>query len=507
MTTEPVEEPRRHLATARLASAFAGVAATVLGAGAGHLVAGLVQPDASPPYAVGSVVIDATPTPVKEWAVSTFGTNDKPFLLTGIAVVTLLLAAVAGLIARRSFAVGFGFLALLVVAAGAAAMSRPTATAVSILPTLVTAIVGLAAFVLLHRTGEGGDGDLSRRGLLISGAAAAVGALGMVVGQSVAGAARIVGTLPRVRKPLAALPADIPVPGVTPLRTPNGSFYRVDTALVVPRITASDWSLVIDGEVENPQKFTYAEIMAMPLIESDVTLCCVSNEVGGGYAGGARWTGIPVRELLARATPKAGNDQVLSTSSDGYTSSTPLVALTDVDRGALLAVGMNGELLPREHGYPARLVTPGLYGYVGATKWVTRLTVTTYAHKKAYWTVRGWSEQGPVKPETRIDTPAPLATMKAGTVAIAGTAWAQFQGIRAVQVQIDDGPWQQARMGADVGIDYWRQWWFPWQATPGQHRLRARCIYGPGNAVQTATRADPFPNGASGIHEIAVIVR
>ncbi len=488
-------------------AALSGVGATLLGAGAGHLVAGLIRPDASPPYAVGSTVIDATPTPVKEWAVSTFGTNDKPFLLAGIAIVTLLLAAVAGIVGRRSYPVGFGLLALLVVAAGAAATSRPTADLSSLLPSVVTAIVGLGGFQWLHSVAGQDDSGTSRRALLLSGVASVGGLLAMSVGQSVAGAAKIVGTLPRVRKPLPALPADLPVSGITPLRTPNGSFYRVDTALVVPRLSADDWTLEIDGEVEAPQRFTYAEIMAMPLVESDVTLCCVSNEVGGEYAGGARWTGIPVRELLARARPKPGNDQVLSTSSDGYTSSTPLAALTDVERGALLAVGMNGELLPREHGYPARLVTPGLYGYVGATKWVTRLTVTTYADHKAYWTVRGWAEKGPVKPETRIDTPTSLATVKAGTVAIGGTAWAQFQGVRAVQVQIDDGPWQQARMGADVSIDYWRQWWFPWQATAGQHRLRARCVYGTSNAVQTDQRADPFPDGASGYHEIVVNVR
>lgn len=495
----------------RLSSAFAGVAAAVLGAGAGHLVAGFVRPDASPPYAVGSVVIDATPTPVKTWAIDTFGTNDKPVLLGSIALVTLLLAALAGLLARRSLALGVALLGVLVLAALAAATSRPTANAISPLPSVVTAVVGIGAFVLLRRTGEergSGSTDLSRRGLLLSGAATVAGALALSVGQSVAGAAKVVGALPRVRKPLPALPAGLErtVKGVTPLQTPAATFYRVDTALVVPRVSASDWKLVIDGAVEHPQEFSYEQIMAMPMIESDVTLTCVSNEVGGGYAGGARWTGVPVHELLARAVPRAGNDQVLSTSTDGYTSSTPLTALTDERRGALLAVGMNGQLLPREHGYPARLVTPGLYGYVGATKWVTKLTVTTYAGHQAYWTQRGWTEQGPIKPSARIDTPEPLASLKAGTVAIGGTSWAQFQGVHAVQVQIDDGPWQQARMGPDVSIDYWRQWWFPWQATPGQHRLRARCVYGAGNQVQSAERAEPFPSGASGIHEIAVVV-
>lgn len=494
----------------RLSNALAGIAATVLGAGVGHLVAGVVRPDASPPYAVGSVVIDATPTPVKTWAVSTFGSNDKLVLLGSIAIVTLLLAAAAGLVARRRFAYGVALLSLLIVAAGAAALSRPTGDVVSLLPTLATAVVGIGTFVVLHQEGEASDGGLSRRGLLLSGASTAVGVMAFSIGQSVGTVAtKVAGSLPRVRNPLPPLPVGLEttVKGVTALRTPTKNFYRVDTELVVPRVSSADWSLVIDGEVEHPQRFSYEEIFEMPMVESDVTLTCVSNEVGGDLAGAARWTGVPVRELLARAVPKPGNDQVLSTSTDGYTSSTPLAALTDETRNALLAIGMNGELLPRDHGYPARLVTPGLYGYVGATKWVTRLTVTTYAAKKAYWTVRGWGEKGPIKPSARIDTPQPLASLPAGTVAVGGTAWAQFQGVRSVQVQVDDGPWQQARMGPAVNIDYWRQWWFPWQATSGQHRLRARCVYGPDNALQSTERAQPFPDGSSGIHEIAVLVR
>ncbi|MBC9956765.1 molybdopterin-dependent oxidoreductase [Yimella sp. cx-51] len=495
-----------------LDGAATGVAATVLGAGVGHLVAGLFRPAASPPYAVGSAVIDATPEPVKSWAIRTFGSNDKTVLLLGVVVVTLLLAALAGWLGRRHPTRGLIGLAVLVALAAAAVLGRPNADALSLLPTAVTGLVGLATMAALQRELPGAadaNTGLSRRGVMLAGGATAFGALAVAIGQSIGSTAtKVAGVLPRVRKPLAALPAGLEstVPGVTPWRTPSGKFYRVDTALVVPRVDADNWELVIDGAVEHPQRFTYAQISAMPLVEADVTLTCVSNEVGGEYAGGARWTGVPVRELLARAVPKAGNDQVLSTSVDGYTSSTPLVALTDPTRNALLAIGMNGELLPRDHGYPARLVTPGLYGYVGATKWVTRLTVTTYTSRKAYWTVRGWGEQGPIKPSARIDTPEPLATLKPGTVAIGGTAWAQHQGVRAVQVQIDDGPWQQARLGPDAGIDYWRQWWLPWEATTGQHRLRARCIYGSGS-VQTQQRADPFPDGASGYHEIAVIVR
>lgn len=511
--TEPSEtysgtEPPSMKTRAYLGSALIGIAATVAGAGAGHLIAVLVRADASPPYAVGSAVVDATPEPVKSWAIRSFGSADKLVLLSGVVIVTLLLAAVAGLLARRRLSYGLGLLGVMVAIAGWAALARPSADLLSVVPSLVTAGVGLGAMTALHRgAAESADEGLSRRGVMLAGAALGIGAVAAAVGRSVGSVAnKVAGALPKPARPLPALPAELPVPGITALRTPASDFYRVDTALIVPRVDASSWELVIDGEVEQPQRFSYADITAMPMVEADVTLCCVSNEVGGEYAGGARWTGVPVRELLARAKPKPGNDQVLSTSTDGYTSSTPLAALVDPQRAALLAIGMNGELLPRDHGYPARLVTPGLYGYVGATKWVTRLTVTTYAGRKAYWTVRGWAERGPIKPSARIDTPQPLASLKAGTIAIGGTAWAQHLGVRAVQVQIDDGPWQQARMGGDAGIDYWRQWWLPWSAQPGQHRLRARCVYASGT-LQTDVRAEPFPDGASGYHEVVVNVR
>ncbi len=239
-------------------------------------------------------------------------------------------------------------------------------------------------------------------------------------------------------------------------------------------------------------------------IERDITLTCVSNEVGGGYVGSARWLGVRLTDLLDRAGVTGAPDQVLSTAVDGFTISTPLAAIRD-GRDAMVAIAMNGAALPQAHGFPARLVTPGVYGFVGATKWLTRLTLTTYAAEQAYWTKRQWATDAPVKTSARIDTPAPLSSVPAGRVAIGGVAWAQRRGIGTVEVRVDQGPWRTARLGPDIGVDSWRQWHLPWDATPGLHRLAVRATDGRG-VPQTSTRATPFPDGASGIQEIVVTV-
>jgi DMSO/TMAO reductase YedYZ molybdopterin-dependent catalytic subunit len=312
--------------------------------------------------------------------------------------------------------------------------------------------------------------------------------------------------LPTPTKPVAPVPAgaDLGVPGVTSYVTPNDEFYRIDTALQVPVIDPDKWRLTITGMVENEVSITYAELSAKPLVEHYTTLTCVSNEVGGDLAGNARWLGYPIRELLAQAKPRAGADMVLSTSDDGFTAGTPLTALTDPNREAILAIGMNGEPLPIEHGFPVRMVVPGLYGYVSATKWVVNLKVTTYAQDEAYWTPLGWSEKGPIKLASRIDVPTRGADV--GTVAVAGVAWCQHTGISKVEVQIDQGPWQPADLAETTGPDTWRQWKYAWQATPGDHQITVRATDSKGN-LQTAAQAPPAPNGATGYHSISVKVR
>ena len=312
--------------------------------------------------------------------------------------------------------------------------------------------------------------------------------------------------LPTPAEPAPPVPAgaDLALSELTPYVTSNDNFYRIDTALQVPVIDPADWSLTITGMVDNPFTLDYATLAAKPLVEHLATLTCVSNEVGGNLAGNALWLGFPIRDLLAEARPTDGADMVLSTSDDGFTAGTPLDVLTDPDRQALLAIGMNGAPLPIVHGFPVRMVVPGLYGYVSATKWVTELKVTTFAADQGYWTPLGWSARGPIKIASRIDVPA-RRTLDAGRTTIAGVAWAQHTGIAKVEVQINGDPWQPARLAETAGPDTWRQWVFDWDATPGDHTIAVRATDADGD-LQVAEFAPPAPDGATGYHSISVRV-
>ena len=343
-----------------------------------------------------------------------------------------------------------------------------------------------------------GAGTGRRRFLIAGAGAAALGVAAGVLGNALLGRFSIASSRAQVRLPTPAVPApaipagaDFRIPGLTPFLTSNASFYRVDTDLVLPQVSPATWTLRIDGMVERELEFTFAELLAMPLTEADITLVCVSNEVGGTYNGNARWLGVPLAGLLRRAGVRAGADQVLSAATDGMTISTPVAAIMDGPalngHSALLAVGMNGQPLPVAHGFPARMVVPGLYGYVSATKWVTRLTLTTFARQRAYWTQRGYAAQAPIKTESRIDVPKPLAQVKAGPVTVAGVAWAPARGIAAVEVSVDSGRWRPAGLAASGGIDTWRQWRQTWDAT----RECTSCRYGP-----PTTRARPSRRGA-----------
>jgi len=497
-----------------LTHAGAGVLAALAGMALGHLVAAFVNPAVSPVLAVGSTVIDLTPTPVKEWAIAQFGTSDKLVLLASVGVATAVLAAAAGVLSRRRLGVGIAFIVVLVGLAGVAAMTRPTASPRDLLPALAAGVVGVA--VLWWLTGSLRDAaeahprrHSSRRQFL-------VGAAGVTAGAVVAGAAgqRFAARatdpagveLPQAAAPAKALPMGLEqtVPGISTFRTPNAEFYRVDTNLTVPRVAKDSWRLQIDGEVKNPLTLTFAEIAAMPLIERDITMTCVSNEVGGNYVGAARWLGVRVTDLLDRAGVTGSPDQLLSTAVDGFTISTPLAVVRD-GRDAMVVIGMNGEPLSDVHGFPARLITPGLYGYVGATKWLTKLTLTTYAAQQAYWTKRDWATDAPIKTSARVDTPQPLSTIKAGRTAIGGVAWAQHRGVGRVEVRVDGGQWQPAQLGPDAGVDYWRQWYLPWDAATGQHSIAVRAVDGTG-APQIEQRATPFPSGSSGVQEVVVFV-
>ncbi|MFE7223599.1 molybdopterin-dependent oxidoreductase [Nocardioides sp. NPDC057577] len=518
----------RHLDRHTLAHAAAGVLAGVAGMSAAHLTAALLTPASSPALAVSTAVIDATPTPVKEWAVRELGTADKPILIGSVLLVTIGFAAVIGVVARRRLRLGVGLMAGLVLLAGAAVVRQPLFKITDLVPTLVALALGPIVLVVLtralnadqtpehtpehptvHPTDADSEGLSTRRSVLIgAGALALLSAAAATGGQLIVRGRTALADimLPRVRDPLPALPAGLEEThqGISRFVTRNRDFYRVDTKLAVPIVDQNSWSLTIDGDVERELTFSYDDLRERENVEHDITLTCVSNEVGGKLVGAARWIGVPLQDLLEEAGVGKNADQILSTDVEGFTISTPLAAAMD-GRNAMVALGMNGEVLPRTHGFPARLVVPGLYGYVGATKWVTKLTLTRYDEATAYWTDRDWAIDAPIKLSSRIDTPRPLSNIPAGRTVIGGVAWAQHHGVDRIDVRIDGGRWQPADLGPDAGIDYWRQWFLPWDAQPGSHQLAVRVTDRDGN-VQSTDRATPFPDGSSGIQEIVVTV-
>jgi DMSO/TMAO reductase YedYZ molybdopterin-dependent catalytic subunit len=303
----------------------------------------------------------------------------------------------------------------------------------------------------------------------------------------------------------ASIPAGAQVAGNTPFVTTIADFYRVDVSLVTPRVPAQDWSLTIDGMVDRPLTLSYADLLALPMIERTITLTCVSNEVGGKYVGNARWLGVPFSELISRVGVRPGVDQVFSYSSDsGYTGSTPYQAVSD-GRDAMIVVGMNGEVLPDKNGFPARMLVPGLFGFVSATKWLKRLEFTTYAERSAYWTDRDWAIDAPILAQSRIDVPRSLTTLPKDKPVLAGVAWAQHRGIAGVEIRIDGGPWRPAKLADDAGIDVWRQWTYVFDGAPGQHTAEVRATDRTG-AVQPERRTKVFPDGARGWHQIVFTV-
>jgi len=520
---EPATRPTRAARpTRRRYAAVSGVLAAALTVAVGHLVAGFVGPGSSPVVAVGAVVVDRTPQWLKELAIRAFGTHDKTALFVGLAIVLTGLAAGVGVVAQRSPRAGVLLVLVLGGVGAAAAVSRTDAGGAAFLPSALGAAAGVVALRALGRRlgtladalDEPVESGPDRRAFLRSAGgvvvlAAVSAAIGSALGSvgRVASAARAAVVLPRAARPAPAVPAGAqsPTPGVVPFVTPNPDFYRIDTALVVPDVDPSTWTLRVHGLVAHEVTLTFAELLASNLVEADVTLTCVSNPVGGDLIGNARWLGLPIRDVLSRAAPDPSADMVLSTSVDGFTASTPLAVLTD-GRDALLAVGMNGEPLPLAHGFPVRMVVPGLYGYVSATKWVVDLEVTRFADRTAYWTERGWSPRGPVKTSSRIEVPRPGTVVGPGPVAVGGTAWAQHRGITAVQVRVDDGPWTTVTLAAEDTVDTWRQWSWTWDATPGTHTLAVRATDAV-DGVQTGTVTDVVPDGATGWDTIDVTVR
>jgi DMSO/TMAO reductase YedYZ molybdopterin-dependent catalytic subunit len=511
------------------ARSMAGIAAAAVALGVTQLLAAFVGPEADARTAVGSAVIDLTPGPVKEWAIQTFGTADKLVLSVLVLAVIAIIAAVTASWETRRVPIGNAAIVLAGVAGCAAVLSREGATIVDIVPTVVGTCCGVAVLRLLTSgrfTDEPDQPDASdtadvpdrgRRLSLISLGILAAGAVSGVVGVVVSRARTSVAgdrdafALPAIDVSAPPIPPDVQPKGVAlpTFITSNDDFYRIDTALSVPQLSREDWRLKIHGLVDREITYRFEDLDRFEVVQKVVTLTCVSNPVGGDLISNASWTGYRVRDLLADAGIHDDSDMVLSMSSDGFTAGTPIDALTD-GRDALLAIGMNGEPLPTEHGYPARLVVPGLYGYVSATKWVVDLELTRFDRAEAYWTRLGWSPRGPIKTESRVDVPSNGQQVARGPVTFGGVAWAQNRGVKAVEVRIDgpnkQGTWQQAQLGTGYANDTWRLWSFPWQADDsGSHSITVRATDNTG-AVQTEAWADPVPDGATGWHSVSFSV-
>lgn len=518
-------------------AALAGVIGGAVFLATAELFALIFARSASPILAVGGFVIDIVPQPFKEFAIATFGEYDKIVLLAGLGLAVVIASAIAGIL--QLVRPPLGVIALVIAGAlsTAAIVTRAGVTPLAFLPPVLGTIVGSFVLILLFRRlrawrasavldrerkdgAENGASEtediapidsekpptgLDRRRFLVLAAIAGVSSI--VVGIAARTVSMAVASVETIRSALrlpdprttVTVPegAELDVPGLSKIFTPNDDFYRVDTALTVPTIDPETWRLVIDGMVDQRVEMSFQDILDMGLDEYAITLTCVSNEVGGELVGNAMWLGVPLRDVLKKAGVKSGADMVLSRSVDGYTASTPLSALTDDNLDAILAVGMNGEPLPLEHGFPVRMVVPGLYGYVSATKWLTELKVTTFADDEAYWTPRGYSAEAPIKFASRVDTPKIGEAVSAGRIPIAGVAWAQSVGIERVEVSIDNGDWVPAKLSAPINDDTWVQWLMEWDATPGTHYVAVRAVNKNGD-LQIEERAPIAPDGSSG---------
>lgn len=538
---------------------LSGVVAAGVAVGVAEIVAVISGPLSSPLLAVGGVVVDNVPESVKSGGIQIFGVHDKTALIVGTAVLLGVYSYGVGVVALRRWWLAVAGIGLFAAIGVASAMTRHDAGALAWLPTIIGA--GLSVLVLRYLLGLAGatataatmdarrpataavgggsatrqirpaasdgldhDGPespgpgawpvaysqesrrrfLQAAGILAGGAVVSGFGGRLLTARRAVTAERNAVVLPAPRQSPPPLPAGVQAPGAVPYVTSNNDFYRIDTSLYPPQVDPSTWELRIHGMVRNPITLNFAQLLQRPMIERYITMTCVSNEVGGDLVSNALWLGMPIKELLDEAGVLPGADQVIQRSVDGWTCGTPTAALTD-GRDALLVVGMNGEPLPVKHGFPVRMVVPGLYGYVSGCKWITEIELSRFSDFDSYWTRRGYAQQGPIKTESRIDAPRDGSNRQAGTVMVAGVAWAQHRGIAKVEVRVDDGQWQPATLAATVSSDTWREWTFPWAATPGTHRLTVRATDTTGE-TQTSTPADEFPSGATGWHSVQVEV-
>jgi DMSO/TMAO reductase YedYZ molybdopterin-dependent catalytic subunit len=536
-------------------AALAGVLAVGAALATGELAAGIVEGVPSPLVAIGQVIVDYQPPGAKDFVVALFGTNDKLALQVFVAVVALAIGALLGLQALRRPGLGTtviglfaaaGFLASLRdvsdipvfsgVAAGAEtivgswALSWLLAGALRRPATSGTERQGTSNHRASGRPTPGGPTpravrrvpkaspagampDWTRRTLLQRGGAVAVGSIAAAtLGRWLLARSRApapAGSIPSVATPANLPPgadlssADLTSAGLTPIVMPNDRFYRIDTALIPPSVDAGTWTLRIHGMVDREIVLTYDQLKAMPIIEQYVTIACVSNEVGGDLVGNAAWRGVDLRSVLAMAGVQAGATQLVGRSVDGFTVGMPTEWVMDKSRTPMIAIAMNGQPLPQLHGYPARLIVPGLYGYVSATKWLSELELTTLEAFDAYWVALGWAKEAPILTQSRIDVPHDGASVPVGRVAIAGVAWAPDRGVAKVEVSVDQGSWQAATLSAPISKATWVQWMLPWDAGAGDHSIQVRATDGTG-MLQANSSTPPFPDGARGYHQVSV---
>jgi DMSO/TMAO reductase YedYZ molybdopterin-dependent catalytic subunit len=503
------------------AGALAGLAAGAAALGGAELLAGILPGAVSPIIAVGDFVISVQPPGAKQFIVELFAEADKLVLNLFIAAVALTAAALIGVVARSrpvAALIGYGAFGILALGAG---LREPLGEPLVILVIAIVAVViAVAAFRwLIGRAAASSEQvaempEWGRRrfigaSIALVGASAAGGLLGRVLSANAPAAS--VGPPGGIPAPVDAVPTPEPaaslsgVAGLTPIVTPNTDFYRIDTALLVPRPDMGSWRLRVRGLVDRELELTYDDLLAMPLFEQYVTIACVSNEVGGGLVGNALWRGVRLKDLFEQAGVQSSASQVVGRSVDNFTVGFPLAHALADGREPMVAVAMNGEPLPANHGFPARLIVPGLFGYVSATKWLAEIELTTWDAFDAYWVPLGWSKEGPILTQSRIDTPHNGDRLTAGRVPIAGVAWAPDRGVRAVEVRIDGGDWIEAELSSPISDATWVQFVHNWDAGPGDHVIQVRATDGTGE-VQTDQRTRPAPDGARGHHTIQLSV-
>ncbi len=531
--------------TSRYQAALSGMVSAALALALGELVASVTNKTTSLVLAVGEFIVEVTPGDVVRTSIETLGNSQKVVLLSSITVISILFGAFLGLLSRKQPDLSYSLFILFGIFGGWTLNRDPlTSTAAALSLSAVATLIGVLTFFSLNSLlDHPASADIEdpkyryadRRQFLnwatgISVAAGTMTGVGrLLLKDDTVQNIREKIVIPNIEEKnelqtsndvtsdLSSTATTIPstetdfltfsemnaIEGISPYITSNDDFYRIDTALRVPTIEPADWSLTVDGLVENPYELSYEEILEMELVKKDVTLTCVSNEIGGPLVGNAVWAGVPLSEIISKSEPLSNAEQVMCHSVDGFTAGFPIENIFD-GRTALLAVGMNGRPLPVIHGFPARLVVAGLYGYVSAVKWIKRIEICTWDGNNGYWIPRGWSKKAPIKISSRIDVPRERK-IDSGINAVAGVAWAPLSGVRTVEISFDSGPWQECNLGVSLSGETWTQWAYKWDAIPGKYKIKVRAIDNNG-VIQSSSVVSPAPDGAEGFDQISVRV-